>query len=173
MNPKFGNRTGGKTIRKQLQAMVHDYMEAMGVSEVDLDEVAAWAVSTGRYQRPPVSIIKQCREQLSEACRSEHFTDPQGRDVRQMHPVKVYDGSKQMVFWADFRTARPSHMRLSFQQRRQAILADCNAHKVDVDSYNDNNAFQVKLPGFSYNFDPDMAEQNLPTEYIDDKPEED
>jgi hypothetical protein len=64
-------------------------------------------------------------------------------------------------------------MRLSFQQRRQSILADCRAHKVDVESYNDNNTFQVKLPGFSYNFDPDLREMALPTKYIDEKPTED
>jgi hypothetical protein len=171
MSLTFGNRRAGKSIRTQLQGMVHEYMEEMGVSEVDLDEVAAWAVTTGRYQRPPISIVKQCREQLSEACRSEHFKDPQGRDVRSMHPVKIYEGSRQLVFWADFRTARPSHMRLSSQQRRRAILADCSAHKIDVESYNDNNSFQVKLPGFSYNFDQDLAEQGMPTEYLDEKPE--
>jgi hypothetical protein len=152
--------------------MVHDYMEEHAVSEVDLDEVAAWAVSTGRYQRQPINIVKQCRLQLSEACRSEHFKDPQGRDVRQMHPVRIYDGDRQMVFWADFRTAEPRHMRLSFQQRRQAILADCRAHKVDIESYNDNNAFQVRLPLFSYNFDADITEMDLPTEYRDEKPKD-
>jgi hypothetical protein len=63
-------------------------------------------------------------------------------------------------------------MRLSFQQGRQAILADCRAHKTYVESYNDNNSFNVKLPGFSYNFDPDMKELELPTEYTDQKPED-
>jgi hypothetical protein len=171
--PKFGKRKAGKSIREQLQKMAHEYMDEKGLAEVDLDEVAAWAVSTGRYQRQPISIVKQCREQLSEACRSEHFTDPQGRDVRSMHPVRIHEGPVQMVFWADFRTARPGHMRLSVQQQRQSILADCRAHKIDVESYNDNNTFQVKLPGFSYDFDPDLKEMELPTKYIDEKPEKD
>lgn len=171
--PKFGNRKAGRTLREQLQGMVHEYMQEHNVSEVDLDEVADWAVSTGRYQREPIGIVKQCRAQLSEACRSEHFMDPQGRDVRSMHPVRIVEGSRQMVFWADFRTARPGHMRLSFQQRRQAILADCRAHKVDVDSYNDNNSFDVKLPLFSYNFDRDLREMNLPKDYPEDRPEVD
>jgi hypothetical protein len=152
--------------------MVHEYMEEFNVEEVDLEEVAQWAVSTGRYQRQPISILKQCKEQLAEACRSEQFTDPQGRDVRTMHPVRIVDGPKQMVFWADFRTARPSHMRLSFQQRRRAILDDCKSHKTDVESYNDNNSFSVKLPPFSYNFDTDIKEMELPTDYPEDKPEE-
>jgi hypothetical protein len=171
--PRFGNRRAGKSMREQLQGMIHQYMEEKGVSEVDLDEVAEWAVASGLYQKEPISIVKQCREQLSEACRSEHFQDPQGRDVRVMHPVRIHDGPKQMVFWADFRTAKPGHMRLSFQQRRRAILADCRAHKIDVESYNDNNSFNVKLPLFSYNFDPDLKEMDMPTQYKDEKPEGD
>ncbi len=88
-----------------------------------------------------------------------------------MHPVRIKDGPRQMVFWADFRTAKPGHMRLSFQQRRQGILADCRAHKKDIESYNDNNAFNVKLPLFSYDFNPDLREMELPTEYPDERPD--
>jgi hypothetical protein len=168
--PKFGSRRTGKKLREQLQGIVHDYIEEHGVEEVDLGEVAAWAVSTGRYQRQPISIIRQCKEQLSEACRSEHITDAQGREVRRMHPVRITEGPQQMVFWADITTAKPGHMRLSFQQRRSAILADCRAHKVDVESYNDNNVFHVRLPLFSYDFNLDLREEQMPSTYPDEKP---
>src|ERR1035441_9595729 len=165
MDTRFGDRTAGKTLRSQLQGIVHDYMQEHGVEEVDLDEVSAWAVTTGRYKRQPISIIKQCREQLSEALRSESIKDSQGREARRMHPVRIREGDRQMVFWADIKTAKPGHMRLSFQQRRQAILADCKAHKTDVEFYNDNNSFKVALPLFSYNFDPDIRELQLPNQY--------
>src|ERR1039457_2908338 len=168
--PKFGNRRAGKRIREQLQGIVHDYIEAHEADEVDLGEVAEWAIQTGRYSAEPISIIRQCKEQLSEACRSEVYKDPQGRDVRRMHPVRIVDGPQQMVFWADITTAKPGHMRLSFQQRRTAILADCKAHKTDVEFYNDNNSFKVALPLFSYNFDPDIRELQLPNQYPDEKP---
>jgi|SRR5580658_1469818 hypothetical protein len=170
MVPRFGNRTAGKTLREQLQGIVHDYMQEHGVDEVDLDEVSAWAVKTGRYQRQPISIIKQCREQLSEACRSEVIKDTQGREARRMHAVRIHEGDRQMVFWADIKTAKPGHMRLSFQQRRQAILADCKAHKSDVAFYNDNNSFKVTLPLFNYNFNADLRELELPKSYPEDKP---
>lgn len=168
--PKFGNRSAGKSLRQQLQGIVHDYMQENGVDEVDLDEVAAWAVTNGRYQRQPISIIRQCKEQLSEACRSEIVKDPQGREVRRMHPVRIVEDSRQMVFWADIFTAKPGHMRLSFQQKRKAILADCRAHKTEVASYNDNNVFQVRLPLPDYNFNPDLNELEQATEYPEEKP---
>lgn len=170
MVPKFGSRSAGKTLREQLQGIVHDYMEAHKVDEVDLGEVAEWAVETGRYRRQPVSIIRQCKEQLSEACRSEIVKDRKGREARRMHPVRITDHGRQMVFWADIYTAKPGHMKVSFQQRRQAILADCRAHKSDVEFYNENNSFKVKLPLFDYNFNPDLRELEMPTEYPDEKP---
>lgn len=153
------------TLRRQLQSIVHDYMEEFGVDEVDLDVVAQWALDTGRYQRKPLDMLKQCKRELSRALRSEHHVDPQGREVRTMHPVRVKDGPEQLVIWADIRNAKPSHMRVSLQQRRQAILRDCYRHSVDTESYNDNNTFKVTLPLFSYDFNTDLDELKLPTDY--------
>jgi hypothetical protein len=62
-------------------------------------------------------------------------------------------------------------MRISFQQRRQGILADCRQHKTDVESYNDNNRFKASLL-FDYDFNADLQELELPTKYPDG-PEED
>jgi len=55
-------------------------------------------------------------------------------------------------------------MRVSFQQRRLAILADCKQHKTDVDSYNHNNEYHVQLL-FDYDFNTDLEEGSLPTQY--------
>jgi hypothetical protein len=107
MIPKFGHRSTGKTLRSQLQGIVHDYMQEHGVDEVDLDEVSVWAVNTGRYKRQPISVIKQCREQLSEACRSEYIKDSQGLEARRMHPVRIREGDRQMVFWLILKLLSP------------------------------------------------------------------
>ena len=58
-------------------------------------------------------------------------------------------------------------MRISFQQRRHGILADCKHHRTDVESYNDNNNYQVQLE-FDYDFTPDLEESNMPTVYDDE-----
>ncbi len=62
-------------------------------------------------------------------------------------------------------------MRVSFQQRRQGILADCRQHKTDVTSYSENNRFKASL-FFDYDFNTDLQETELPTKYPDDREEE-
>ena len=162
----------GKSFHKKMQSVVHEYMRENKVDTVELEQVAEWAVRTGRYQRQPLNIVQQCKRELSQALRVEYYKDPQGREVRKMHPVRVNDlDGQQMVLWADIENAKPNHMRVSFQQRRQGILWDCRQHKTDVDSYNDNNRFRASLM-FDYDFNPDLQELELPTKYPEG-PEED
>jgi hypothetical protein len=147
-------------------------MELHHVTEIDLTDVAECAERSGRYQRQPVSMVKQCKRELSRACRDEYYTDPQGRDVRKMHPVRIRTRPTQLVFWVDITTAQPKHMRRSFSQRRRMILADCRQHKTDVDSYNDKNIYNEGLPLFDYNFSVDLKEESLPTYYDEDNNKE-
>lgn len=85
-----------------------------------------------------------------------------------MHPVRIKDSDgEQMVLWADIQFAKPNHMRVSFQQRRQGILSDCKQHKTDVSSYNDNNQFKATL-FFDYDFNTDLEEAEFPTKYPDE-----
>ena len=51
------------------------------------------------------------------------------------------------------------------KQRRQYLLSGCKQHKLDFDSYNDNNKFGAALLPVSYNFDADIEESSLPTTY--------
>src|SRR5436309_2942713 len=90
----------GTRRRATLRGIVHDYMHAFSVHDFDLDEVSDWAVRTGRYQRPPLSMVQQCKRELARTCREEYYTDPQHREVRSLHPVRIKDGDKQMIIWA-------------------------------------------------------------------------
>lgn len=150
--------------------LAYEYMELHHVDSIELQQVAEWACANGRYQRRPTSMIQQCKRELSDALRVQHYTDPQGRDVRKMHPVRIKDENIQMVIWADIETAKPQHMRVSLAQSRQGIRADCIAHNTIVESYNDNNRYQMKLDVFDYNFNPDITESKMPTEYPDQAP---
>lgn len=161
-----------RPLREQLQSIIHDYMKEFGSESIDMETVAEWAVETGRYRREPVSIIRRCKQELSRACRAERFVDPQGREVRRMHPARLPFGDDDtIVIWADITKAKPAHMRISFQQRRQSMVGDAKQHHTDVESYNDNNPYGVTLPLFNYNLDTDLAELEMPTEYPDTKPD--
>ena len=145
--------------------LVEQYKKAQGVEEIDLTAVAQWAIEQGRYRREPIDPLKALRRELVRALRSEHLTDAQGREVRKNHPVVMSDGQHRMSIWAEIFQAKPRHMRLSLSQRRQGILADCRQHKLDFDSYNDNNVYDQRLPAFDYNFNADLEEMDLPTDY--------
>ncbi|MGL4610341.1 MAG: hypothetical protein ACRCYY_11805 [Trueperaceae bacterium] len=159
-----------KTKREYLQSIVHEYMIEFGVETVNLDKVADWAVATKKYQRNPRSMQKQAKDEIARALRGERHIDPQGRVVRTMHPIKVV--GEQGTFsweWDDIRSAKPERMRIAFSYRRQAILADVHRHKNDVDSYNDNNNYNELIPLFDYDFNKDVAEGEMPTEYNEDE----
>ena len=162
-----------KSLREQLQDIVHDYMRTFGVESVDLETVAEWAVGEGRYRREPANLVRRCKSELSRAMRAEHFTDPQGREVRLMHPARLPFGDDgNIVVWADIRRAKPHHMEISFQQRRHGIVRDALQHKIDVSSYNDNNRFGATLPLFDYNINKDLLELEAPTDYPAENPDD-
>ena len=104
---------------------------------------------------------------MAMAMKNDHITDPQDRDVRKWHAVRHTDGERQWTLWETILDADPGHMRMSLQQRRQYLLSGCRQHRLDFDSYNDNNKFAATLPPTSYNFEADMDEMDLPTEYPD------
>ncbi len=164
---EFGMRARPRGKTKQLQDIAHEFMELHGEEGFDLGEVIGWAIRSGRYQVQPPTAEELGKQELARALRQEYYTDPQGREVRRMHPVRITDGPQQMVIWHDITKAPPAHMRISFQQRRQGILADCTHHRTDVHSYNENNTYGVQL-AFDYDFTPDLEEGDLPSEYNDE-----
>ncbi len=153
--------------------LIEAYKSANKESDViDPSEIVDWVFDRNMYHKAPSDPKKLLRREIVRALRSEYISDPQGRDVRKNHPVVMSDGKRRMSLWSGITTATAQHMRISLQQRRNGIRADCRQHKLDFDSYNDNNVHQAQLLPFDYNFNADLQEMNFPTEYPDDKPEE-
>lgn len=155
---------------RQLERIVEDYIKEFDVDEVDLDEVSIWAVKTGRYQRKPLTLAQQCRREIARSLRVQHSRDPQGREPRKWHAV-IVDRPEQKAIWAEFKIAKPDHMRISLQQRRQKFAGGIKQHKTDAESYNDNNIYGAKITLFDYDFNKDLEEGDLPGEYKDDDDE--
>jgi hypothetical protein len=162
-----------KTKAEQLQDIINDYLEAHGGGEIDMKDVAAWAIREKRWVMPKRDAIKQCAQELSEAARQEHFVDEEGRTVRRKHAIRLKDDDgKPRFLWADIGDAKPEHMRLSLSQRRQGILGDCKQLKNDIDHYNQHNTHGAEL-FFGFDFSEDLAELEQPTEYPDEPADED
>ena len=153
--------------------LVELYKREHGVETVRLDEVANWAIANGHYRPEPIDPAKTLRREMAKAMKNEYFFDEQGREVRKYHAVRKTDGEHSYSEWAAMPDADPGHMRMSGQQRRQYLLSGCRQHKLDFDSYNDNNKFGAKIPLWDYNFNPDLEELSLPTHWPMDKPDDD
>jgi hypothetical protein len=147
---------------KALQGIVNSYISAKEPWPATARQVAAWAIRTRVWAPEPTELIDQCADKLARAMREEYVTDPQGRNVRAKHAARFKaDTGEQTTLWADIRTARPSHMRVAFQQRRQQIVGDCAQLKADVDSYNENTNQGQKIQ-LVLDFTLDVEEREKP-----------
>lgn len=153
-----------KTYSDAMLDIVQQYLFEGRVEPIDLDDLARYAINKGLWTNHGSTLVQLCKRDLSRAFREQFHTDPQGRQVRTYHAAKRSSGGEQLVFWADLRTAPPDHVELAFQQRRSQIVGDCRQLKMDVDSYNENNAdggyYQLLL-----DFTEDIAELEQPTQY--------
>jgi hypothetical protein len=149
---------------------LEDYIREHGdPDEIDPDDAAQWIVSHDLYKRPMPTPQQIVRRALSRAMRAHYYTDPQNRDVRVRHRVRLPDGRD---LWYDIRTAKPEPMKASFQLRRNGLLDDAKQHDLDFTSYNDNNPHGAKLKPIDYDLNPDIEESRHPTDYPDDRPPE-
>lgn len=145
------------TYHKQMQKIVDEYRDGGQPWPASTRSIAAWAISTGRWELPTSAAIRRCAEDLGAAMRDEFMTDSKGRRVRILHPASLFRNGAQMVLWDDIRTAPRKHMQLSFQQRRQGIVGDCRQLKTDVDSYNDAHNAENPIQ-IVFDFTMDLAE---------------
>jgi hypothetical protein len=145
---------------EQLQAIVSKYQRAGEKWPASAREIAQWAINKRLWAPQPSAIVNQCADELAKAMHDEYFTDPQGRRVRVKHAARYNEGAHQYVLWDDIRSAKPSHMKLAFQQRRQQILGDCKQLKNDVDSYNENGKPFEQIH-MVYDFTLDLLESEL------------
>lgn len=158
-----------KTHTDAMLDIVGKYLTAGGKKPIDLDEVARFAINEGLWAKSTSQMVQLCKRDFARAFREQYHTDEQGRHVRTYHATISKGGQKQCVFWDDIRTASKEHMEAAFQQRRSQIVGDCRQLKLDVDSYNDNNAHggRYQLP---LDFREDVAELEQPIKYLPNKP---
>jgi hypothetical protein len=139
--------------------------------------VADWAVAKGLWQRPPVTPQERLRRELARYLRGEYTQDPQGRTVRKHHAVifveQTGDGPKRRSRWCEIYQATAKHMQASLALRRRAALADVMQLNLDLESYNENNVRGEAVLPMDYNFNIDLEEGKLPTQYPSEGPETD
>ena len=142
---------------EQLQSVVRQYMQNGMDWPATTRQIAAWAINQNLWKPQPSDLVDQCAVVLARAMREDYIVDPQGRTVRAKHVARTEREGKQLMLWADIRTAPREHMAIAFQQRRQQIVGDCRQLKADLDSYNDNRS-PLRPIQMSFDFTVDLEE---------------
>lgn len=161
-------RSKTQWVRDRL-AIIDKYSEATGQKNVDLRDAASWAHRNGLMDLQPVDVIKRLAKELASASRQDYIEDENGEPVRLRHAVKIIEGEKQFTFWFLMKDATPEQMRLTAQARRRGALSDVMQIERDLRYYNKhfNPGDPIQM---SFNYDPDVAEHFMPTEYPDTPP---
>jgi hypothetical protein len=146
--------------QEQLQRIVEDYITAGEPWPATSRDIAAWGIKTERWHPRGSDLVEIFADQIARAMREEYIVDPQGRHVRAKHAARVKKGPKQLVLWADIRTASRRHMEIAFQQRRQQIVGDCRQLRLDVDSFNENKNTGRPIQ-MVFDFSNDLLEADL------------
>lgn len=137
--------------------------------------IAPWAIRHGLWFKEPLTPEEMLRRSIRRTLRDDYTNDPQGREVRKYHAVieevRTTDGVKRLSRWFDIIEAPPEHMRISLALRRKSALNDVMQLQLDFESYNENNKFSATLDEMDYNFNTDLQEGNLPTDYPEEAPE--
>ncbi len=117
------------------QYVIHWYREETGKTEVDMIEVAKFAVSKGWKLPKLPDPLDLLAGQLAQAARDETKKDKTtGRSYRVNHAIAM----GQKTFWFDIddpKVTRPK-MVLSLASRREGMLADGLQLTFDADHWN-------------------------------------
>jgi hypothetical protein len=152
------------------------------VDPIDPDAVSAWAIDNGLYKPKPIDPKQLLRRLIRTALREDYTEDPQGREVHAHQPEMVEVRTPGGISWRSkwWRTFEmpPEKMRAAGQLRRRGAFRDVLQIHIDFESYNDNNVFKAELDQLDFNFNKDIDEIGLPTDYpegptLDGEDEED
>jgi hypothetical protein len=125
----------GKDHEKQ--QIIRLYREKTGVTEVNMHEVAKFAIQMGCAIPPPVDPIDRLAKELSRAARAEYAYDEKTkRPYRVNHALLRATNGVQTMFWVHIEHARRSQMLASLTLRREQMVSDGAQLTFDADHWN-------------------------------------
>jgi hypothetical protein len=143
-----------------------------GKREPNLCHVAIWAHGKGLIQLPRVDPHRVLARTFARACQQDYIVDENGEPVRRRHAVKVVVGDEQLTFWPNMEDLSPAKMRASLGSRRKGSGEDILPIERDKRYFNKHYNPGDPLE-MDYNYNIDVEEHFMPTDYPDAPPEED
>jgi hypothetical protein len=117
-------------------AAIRHYKEETGKTEVDMHDVARWAMLHGwRGPKPKNPIDLLAREFSKAAAQEVRRSSASGRSYRAFHAVTNTTPSGQMTFWVDIDEAPRKVIHKSLIQRREQMVGDAVQLSFDAEHW--------------------------------------
>lgn len=148
-----------------MQRIIRAFKEITGKKEVDLHEVAAWAVKRGWPLPKPVSPHDRLAKEFAQAAREEVRRDAKtGKPYRANHAVPMLREGQQVFFWVDIDEAPRKHMDKALKLRREQMIGDGLNLTLDADHWNSVHTSEEPI-AIELDFGPDVEwRKNAPDE---------
>lgn len=126
-----------------------------GKTEVDMKEVAKFAVSQGWKLPTPADPLDRLAKEFTKAARDEiRYDKKTGNPYRANHALPIKHGNTQLHLWIDIDEAPRKNIIKSLIMRREQMVGDGVQLTLDADHWN--------------NVHPDEEPINIPMDFTDD-----
>ena len=128
------------TKNKERQNLIRYYKEVTGKTEVDMKDVAKFAMGQGWKMPEPVSPLDRLAKEFSQAARDEiRYDNKTGKPYRANHVIIHQQGEEQLRLWIDIDEASRKPMVKSLMMRREQMIGDGLQLSFDMDHWNNIN----------------------------------
>lgn len=137
------------TKNQLMQRLIREYKQETGKKEVDMKDVASFAVAKGWKLPAPVSGLDRLAREFAQAAREETRYDKKTRKpYRANHAIPVTQDGKQLYLWIDIDEAPRKPMLKSLVMRREQMVGDGLQLSLDQDHWNSihPNEEPINLP---------------------------
>ncbi|MEW6405430.1 MAG: hypothetical protein AB1649_26865 [Chloroflexota bacterium] len=125
------------TRNQERLRIIRWYMEETGKIEVDMHDVAEFAIKKGHKAPAPESPVDRLAKIFSKTAREEmRYDKTTGQPYRGYHSVKTAHGSTQLHFWFDIDEATRPQILMSLIARRQQMVGDGVQLTLDAQHWN-------------------------------------
>ena len=123
---------------QEMQRLARLWKEEQGKSEVDVHELARWAVGRGWPAPAPIDPIDRVANGFARALREEiRYDTKTGQPYRANHAYRIGVNQQGTLWsWIDIDEAKRGPMRKSLQTRREQMVGDGLQLSLDADHWN-------------------------------------
>jgi hypothetical protein len=135
---KGANDKMKKNRNQDRQRFIRYYKQVTGATDLNMKEVAKFAVKMGWTLPSPKDPLDVLATQFSNAARQEVRRDKQtGKPYRVYHALKETRKGEQLAFWIDIDDKPPrKRMHKSLMMRREQMVGDGLQMTLDADHWN-------------------------------------